>query len=99
MFSVGYIIASLAPNARTAQVISMVIFYPMMFLSGAGMPLEILPATLRRISEFLPLTYVARLLRALWFGEDWSAHLLEVAVLGGILVVCTALAARLFRWE
>jgi ABC-2 type transport system permease protein len=99
MFAIGYLIASLAPTARAAQVISMVIFYPMMFLSGAGMPLEILPATIRRISDFLPLTYVARLLRGLWFGEAWGDHLLEVAVLGGILVVCTALAARLFRWE
>ncbi len=99
MFSVGYVIASLAPNARAAQVISMVIFYPMMFLSGAGMPLEILPATIRRISDFLPLTYAARLLRGLWFGEAWGAHLLEVAVLGGILVVCTVLAARFFKWE
>ena len=99
MFAIGYVIASLAPTARTAQVISMVIFYPMMFLSGAGMPLEILPPTIRRIADFLPLTYVARLLRGLWFGEAWGDHLLEVAVLGGILVVCTALAARLFRWE
>ncbi len=99
MFSAGYLIASLAPNARAAQVISMVVFYPMMFLSGAGMPLEILPATIRRISDFLPLTYAARLLRGLWFGEAWRAHALEVAVLGGILVVCTALAARLFKWE
>ena len=47
----------------------MVIFYPMMFLSGAGMPLEILPASIRRVSEFLPLTYAARLLRGLWFGD------------------------------
>jgi ABC-2 type transport system permease protein len=99
MFAIGYVIASLAPTARTAQVISMVIFYPMMFLSGAGMPLEILPPTIRRIADFLPLTYVAKLLRGLWFGETWGDHLLEVAVLGGILVVCTALAARLFRWE
>ncbi len=99
MFAIGYVIASLAPTARTAQVISMVIFYPMMFLSGAGMPLEILPPTIRRIADFLPLTYVVRLLRGLWFGETWRAHWVEAAVLGGILVVCTALAARLFRWE
>ncbi len=99
MFSIGYLIASLAPNARAAQVISMVIFYPMMFLSGAGMPLELLPATIRRIADFLPLTYPVRLLRGLWFGGTWSEHWLEVAVLGGILVLCTALASRLFRWE
>lgn len=99
MFSIGYLMASLAPNARAAQVISMVIFYPMMFLSGAGMPLELLPATIRRIADFLPLTYPVRLLRGLWFGGTWSEHWLEVAILGGILVVCTALASRLFRWE
>jgi len=99
MFAVGYVIASLAPTARAAQVISMVVFYPMMFISGAGIPLEIMPPTIRRIADFLPLTYVVKLLRGLWFGGTWGDHLLEVAVLGGILVVCTALAARLFRWE
>lgn len=99
MFSVGYVIASLAPSARAAQVIGMAIFYPMMFLSGAGMPLEILPASIRRIADFLPLTYVVKLLRGLWFGETWGQHLLETVVLVGILGVCTAVAARFFRWE
>jgi ABC-2 type transport system permease protein len=99
MFSVGYVIASLAPSARAAQVIGMAIFYPMMFLSGAGMPLELLPATIHRISDFLPLTYVVKLLRGLWFGETWGQHWLETAVLLGILGICTALAARFFKWE
>jgi ABC-2 type transport system permease protein len=99
MFSIGYLIAGLAPGARTAQVVGMVIFYPMMFLSGASIPLEILPETIQRIADFLPLTYVARLLRGLWLGDTWGDHLLETAVLGGVLIVCTALAARLFRWK
>ena len=99
MFSIGYVIASLAPAARTAQVIGMVIFYPMMFLSGASMPLEIMPESIQRISNFLPLTYVVNLLRGLWFGDAWRDHLLGTGVLAGVLVVCTALAAWLFRWE
>jgi ABC-2 type transport system permease protein len=99
MFAIGYLIGSLASGARTAQVIGMVIFYPMMFLSGASIPLEVMPETIRRIADFLPLTYVVNLLRGLWFGDAWRAHLLETAVLGGVLVVCTALAARFFRWE
>jgi ABC-2 type transport system permease protein len=99
MFSVGYLIASVAPGARAAQVIGMVIFYPMMFLSGATIPLEVLPEGIRRAADFLPLTYVVRLLRGLWFGESWGDHWVEVAVLGGVLVVCTAVAARFFRWE
>ncbi|HEY70477.1 MAG TPA: ABC transporter permease [Anaerolineae bacterium] len=99
MFSFGYLIAGLAPGARAAQVIGMVIFYPMMFLSGAGIPLEIMPETVRKISDFLPLTYVVKLLRGLWFGGSWGEHLLEVAVLVGVLVLCGALTARFFRWE
>ncbi len=99
MMAIGYMIAGLAPTARTAQIVGMAIFYPMMFLSGTGMPLEVMPATIRRIADFLPLTYVGKLLRGLWFGEPWSAHLLEGAVLGGILLICTVLAARFFRWE
>jgi len=99
MFSIGYLIAGLAPGARTAQVVGMVIFYPMMFLSGASIPLEIMPETIQRIADFLPLTYVVRLLRGLWFGDTWGEHLLETAVLAGVLLACTALAARFFRWE
>ena len=99
MFSIGYLIAGLAPGARTAQVIGMVIFYPMMFLSGASIPLEVMPETIQRISNFLPLTYVVRLLRGLWFGDSWGEYFLETAVLGCVLVVCTALAAYFFRWE
>ena len=99
MLAFGYLIASLAPGARSAQVIGMVVFYPMMFLSGSGMPIEILPDSVQRISAFLPMTYVVRLLRGLWFGESWGAHITEVAVLIGVLLVCGGLAARFFRWE
>jgi len=99
LFALGYLIASLAPSARAAQVISMIVFYPMMFLSGAGMPIEIMPETVQRISNFLPLTYVVRLLRGLWFGDPWGEHWPEVAVLAGVLVLSAALSARFFRWE
>jgi len=99
MFSVGYLIASVTKTARMAQVIAMAVFYPMMFLSGAGMPIELLPESLRRVSLALPLTYVARLLRGTWFGEPWRDHLLEVAVLAGIVAVAGGLSAKLFKWE
>jgi ABC-2 type transport system permease protein len=99
MFSIGYLIGSLAPGSRAAQVIGMVIFYPMMFISGAAIPLEVLPEAVRRVANYLPLTYVVKLLRGLWFGDAWGKHLLETAVLAGVLVVSTVVASRLFRWE
>jgi len=71
----------------------------MMFLSGATIPLEVLPATVRELARFIPLTYVVTLLRGLWVGEAWSKHLTEVVVLVGLLIVGTAISAKTFRWE
>jgi ABC-2 type transport system permease protein len=98
-FSLGFVLAGILPTARTAQVVSMSIFYPMLFLSGAGIPLEILPEGVRNFSTFLPLTHVVTLLRGLWIGEAWSQHVTEVVVLLSILVVGVILSARTFRWE
>ncbi len=98
-FSLGFVIASLAPTARVAQAAGMIIFYPMLFLSGAAMPQEGMPESIRAASRFLPLTHVVRLLQGMWFGEPLSERLVEVAVLAGVLVVGTTVAARTFRWE
>jgi len=98
-FALGYLMAGLAPTARVAQTVGMVAAFPMMFLSGATIPYEVIPASVRTFSRFIPLTHVVTLMRGLWFGEAWSRHLTEVIVLAGILIFGTALAARLFRWE
>jgi ABC-2 type transport system permease protein len=98
-FSLGFVLASLMPNARTAQVVGMAVLYPMLFLSGAGLPLEILPDSLRNFSKFLPLTHVVTLLRGLWIGGTWSQHTTELWVLLGVLVVGVAISSLAFRWE
>jgi ABC-2 type transport system permease protein len=98
-YSLGYLIASLVPTARAAQAVGMVIFFPMMFLSGAGMPLQLLPESLRKVSDFLPLSYVVRLIQGLWFGELWRDLWLPVLVLVGVMFMATAAAAKTFRWE
>ncbi len=97
--AVGYILAGLAPSARLAQVVGMVIFYPMMFLSGASIPLEMMPEGVQTFSRYIPLTYVVALLKGLWFGGGWGEYLLEVGVLLGLLAAGVLIAARVFRWE
>lgn len=98
-FSLGFVLASVLPNARTAQVVGMAIFYPMLFLSGAGLPLEMLPEGVRKVSNFLPLTHVVTLLRGMWMGNPWSEHITEVIVLFGVLVAGVLISARFFKWE
>jgi len=97
IMSAGFVLASLLPTARTVQIVGMALFYPMLFLGGGGMPRELLPATMRRLSEFLPLTHVNILVNDLWAGNGWS--LTSVVVLLAILVVGLAISARAFRWE
>jgi ABC-2 type transport system permease protein len=98
-FSLGFILAALIPTARTAQVVGMVLLYPMLFLSGAGFPRELLPAAVKKVSTFLPLTYVVNLLRGLWIGDHWSGHITEVIVLGGMLTAGVIISVATFRWE
>jgi ABC-2 type transport system permease protein len=98
-FGLGFILASVLRTARTAQIVGMVLLYPMLFLSGAGFPRELLPETIKKVSTFLPLTYVVNLLRGLWIGEAWSQHITEVIVLVVMLVVGVLISAKMFRWE
>ena len=98
-FSLGFILSGLLPTARSAQVVAMVLFYPMLFLSGAAIPREVLPETIQNYAQFLPLTHVVNLLRGLWIGNGWAEHLKEVAVLSGMLIFGVAISAKTFRWE
>lgn len=95
--AVGYVIASLAPTSRVAQVVGQIIFFPMMFLSGATLPLEIMPAGVQTISRLLPLTHVVKLLQDLWFGNGWNSTAIFVLVM--LMLVGLLLSARTFRWE
>ena len=98
-FAIGFLLASLAPTARVANIVGMVLFYPNLFLSGAAMPKEMFPDGVLLVSRVLPLTYVVDLLQGLWFGDPWGDHLTEVAVLVGMLAVGVIVSAKTFRWE
>ena len=98
-FSFGYLIASLSPTARVAQITGMVMAFPMMFLSGAAIPLEVLGDKVTNISKYLPLTYVVRFMKGLWIGNSWGEHWLDLAVILGLLVVGAIVSTITFRWE
>lgn len=99
IFAIGFVLASLAPTARVAQVAGMVIFYPMIFLSGATIPRETLPEAVRQYSQVLPLTHVVTLLRGLWAGGAWGDYSKEVIILVVLGVLAVAVSAKSFRWE
>ena len=99
ILSIGFLIASIVPTARFAQPAGAVILYPMFAVSGLFVRVESLPPVLRALARVTPLTYAVSLLQGIWTGDAWPAHVGDVAALGVVFAVCTALSAKVFRWE
>jgi ABC-2 type transport system permease protein len=99
ILSIGFLIASIVPTARFAQPIGAFILYPMMAVSGLFAPVESLPPLLHAVARVVPLTYAVSLLEGIWKGDAWLAHVGDLAALAVVFVVCTALSAKVFRWE
>jgi ABC-2 type transport system permease protein len=95
----GFLIASIVPTARFAQPIGAVIMYPMIGVSGLFVPVTSLPPALQAVARVVPLTYAVSLLQGIWRGDAWSAHGGDIAALAVGFIVCTALSAKVFRWE
>ena len=99
ILSIGFVIASLVPTARFAQPAATFLLYPMLGLSGLFAPIGALPPSLQALARALPITYAVSLLSGIWAGDAWSAHLGDVAALVLVMALCTAVSARIFRWE
>jgi ABC-2 type transport system permease protein len=95
ILSIGFLIASVIPTARFAQPVGAIVLYPMLALSGLFIPIDAVPGWLRH----LPLRYAVSLLQGMWTGDAWSAHVGDIVALTVVFAVCTALSARVFRWE
>jgi ABC-2 type transport system permease protein len=99
ILSIGFLIASIVPTARFAQPIGAAILYPMIGLCGLFVPVQSMPPALQTVARVLPLTYAVSLLEGIGKGEAWSAHMGDVAALVTVFAICTALSAKVFRWE
>jgi ABC-2 type transport system permease protein len=98
--ALGYVIASFAKTEDSANGMTSMIQFPMMFLSGAFFQIDQMPQFLQYVARIIPLTYLADALRQVMVGGAAFAPLwVCAAVLLGWLVVCFAIAARKFQWQ
>jgi ABC-2 type transport system permease protein len=95
----GFVIASMVPTARFAQLIGSVIFYPMLAVSGMFVPLASIPRPLALFGSVLPMSHAVALLRAAWVGASWLELLPHLGVLALTIAISLALTTRVFRWE
>ena len=97
--SIGFLIASVIPTARFAQPASAALLYPMIALSGLFFSIESLPPAVQWIARLLPFRFAVSLLEGMLKHEGWRAHAGDVLALAVVFAVCTAVSARVFRWE
>jgi len=98
--ALGYVIASFAKTEESANGMTSVVQFPMMFLSGTFFPIASMPDFLQTIARLIPLTYLADALRQVMVGGAAFAPLYVcAAVLVAWLVGCFFVASRTFRWQ
>lgn len=71
----------------------------MLFLSGATIPIEIFPKNMLSITKFIPLTYVVRVLKGIWLANPLGDYVKEIIIVFIILVVCSVVSIKVFKWE
>ena len=86
--------AQVVPQGRTGAMSVLRVDVPVL----AAVLIALRPE-LRAIARAVPLTYSVSLLRGIWNGDTWSAHTGDIAALVLVFIVCTALSAKVFRWE
>ena len=99
IFSIGFLIAATAPNSQSAMAISFALYFVMLFLSGATVPLSIMPKAITIISKGLPLTYCVELLQGVWLGGAIWEFWIPIVILSSITIVCMVLSIKFFKWE
>jgi ABC-type multidrug transport system permease subunit len=100
--SLGLVVASVTNTMQETQVINQLIWLPLIFLSGATVPLVDLPHVVQRVGVFLPATYlVTELQDAIYTSAvPWNRDVL--IALGSLVLwawLTFFLSAQLFRWE
>jgi ABC-2 type transport system permease protein len=99
MFSIGLLVGGVAPNIKIASVLASLLYFPMLIFSGATLPYEIMPSSLQKVADIMPLTQGIKLLKSTSLGISDGNAWLPIAVMISIAVICTTIAIRYFKWE
>lgn len=103
VLGVAMIPAAVVRTSNAAAQVGTLLFVALMFFGGAFLPRLIMPEVLQKVGEFVPPGLQA--LTTAWSAEageitaGGQPFWLQIAIMAGIAVISSAIAAKLFRWE
>ncbi len=98
MFSIGLMVAGLCRTTRSMNVVTSLLYFPMLLFSGATIPAEAFPAAFRAVSKWMPLGVGIDLLKSVSMG-CYNQMVVPMITLTAITAVCGTVAVKTFRWE
>ena len=79
--------------------ITCVLYFPMLVLSGTTLPIEVMPKAMQRVVSVFPLTQGLTMMKNMFLGIGAGNILLPICVMLGVTAVCSVFSACFFRWE
>lgn len=99
MFSIGMMVGGIAPNMKIASTVASILYFPMLIFSGATLPYEIMPNALQNFANILPLTQGIKLLKGTALGLPIDNIIFPIGLIVVIIVICTTVSLKFFKWE
>lgn len=99
MYSIGMMLASVCRSVKTANMVCSLVYFPMLFLSGASIPFELFPNLLQKIANVLPLTQGIKLLKNVSLGVQSDSTLFSIGTLVFFMVASGIISIKTFRFE
>jgi ABC-2 type transport system permease protein len=90
--SLGVVLGSVLPSARSAQAVGLLIFFPSFLLGAGGPPPHVMGSVVRQVAGPLPLTLLTNAVREPWLGLGSATG--SLAAVAALAVAATILAAR-----
>jgi ABC-2 type transport system permease protein len=97
--ALAFAVAAISGSVSQANGLAQALFMPMMFLSGATFPQELMPLWMQKASLVLPATYYVTSLKLTIAGSGTAENLTSLLVMGVYSLFAMALSVRFFRWD
>ena len=91
--SIGILLGNLAPTARSAQALGLLVFFPSFLLSGAGPPPNTMTDIMSNISDVIPMTHTLRSVQEPWLNLGSSTD--HLFIMAGTFILTTYLWVHL----